>query len=426
MNASAERPLYATARASLAIDNLRAVVILLVLAFHAALAYLDFLPAGQPPFDSPPFLWRAFPVIDPARSFGLDLFCAWLDVFLMSFFFLVSGLFAWTSLARRGAGGFLRNRLLRLGLPFAAVVLLLMPLALYPSYLESGGDPGIAAYWRHWRALPFWPSGPMWFLWLLFAGDVITAGLYRLLAGRRAAMLRLSQSARRHPAKFLAGLVLLSALAYLPLALAFGVSPWFQWGPFSAQLSRPAHYAMYFFVGVTIGACGIERGLLDVDGPLPRHWTRWLLATLLLFAVWLSLSGLVLAAPGSASPALQALDDLSFALACFASCFLVLALALRFMPTRRPRLAIFNRNAYGMYLVHYPFVLWLQYALLAAPLPAIAKYLIVFLGSVLLSLGASEALCRVPAIAAVIGSGDGRRAAPARLRHHGQSAGLAD
>jgi peptidoglycan/LPS O-acetylase OafA/YrhL len=424
MKSSAEPPHYPVRRASLAIDNLRAVVILLVLAFHAALAYLDFLPARPLPFDSSPFLWRAFPIIDPARSFGLDLFCAWLDVFLMSFFFLVSGLFAWTSLVRRGAGGFLRNRLLRLGLPFAVVVAVLMPLALYSAYLQSGGEPGIAAYWRHWRALPFWPSGPMWFLWLLLVGDVLTAGLHRLLAGRPAVMLRLSQSARRHPARFLAGFVLLSALGYVPLALIFGVSAWFQWGPFSAQLSRPAHYAVYFFAGVAIGACGIERGLLAADGPLPRQWTRWLLATLLLFTAWLGLSGWVLAERGAASPALQALDDLSFVLACFASCFAVLALALRFMPTRRPRLEILNRNAYGMYLVHYPFVLWLQFALLAAPLPAIVKYMVVFAGSVLLSLGASEGLRGVPAIAALIGGG--RRSLPAGIRPHERSAGLAD
>jgi peptidoglycan/LPS O-acetylase OafA/YrhL len=424
MTSSAEPMRDPQARTSLAIDNLRAVVILLVLAFHGALAYLDFLPARQLPFDSPPFLWRAFPIIDPVRSFGLDLFCAWLDVFLMSFFFLVSGLFAWTSLARRGAAGFLCNRLLRLGLPFAVVVLVLMPLALYPSYLQSGGEPGIAAFWHHWRALPFWPAGPMWFLWLLLAGDVLTAGLYRLMAGRQPAMLLLSRYAREHPGYFLAGLTLLSALAYIPLALAYGVSAWFQWGPFSAQLSRPAHYAVYFFAGVAIGACGIERGLLAVNGPLPGQWARWVLATLLLFAAWLGLSGLVLFASGPASPALQALDGLSFVLACFASCFAVLASALRFMPMRLPALGIFNRNAYGMYLVHYPFVLWLQYALVAAAMPAVAKYMIVFGGSVLLSLGASEALRLLPPIAAVIGGG--HRSIGAGLPHHGHSAGLAD
>src|SRR6266480_7151178 len=109
----------AVPRASLAIDNLRAVVILLVLAFHSVLAYLNFLPPHPFAFDQPPFLWRSFPIVDTQRWLGFDLFCAWLDVFLMSFFFLLSGLFAWPSLSRKGAWSFLVDRVRRLAVPFA-------------------------------------------------------------------------------------------------------------------------------------------------------------------------------------------------------------------------------------------------------------------------------------------------------------------
>src|SRR5438094_5082697 len=148
--AMTDRQSRAPARSSLAIDNLRAVVILLVLAFHSVLPYLSSLPHHPFPFDSPPFFWRSFPIVDSVRWLGFDLFCAWLDVFLMSFFFLLSGLFAWPSLSRKGARLFLSDRILRLGLPFAAVVLLLMPVAHYPTYLKTATEPGLAAYWRHW------------------------------------------------------------------------------------------------------------------------------------------------------------------------------------------------------------------------------------------------------------------------------------
>jgi len=108
----------------LALDNLRAFVILLVLSFHSVLAYLNFLPTAPFPFDSPPYLWRAFPIVDTARWFGFDLFCAWQDVFLMSLFFFLSGLFVWRSLERKGTQIFLHDRMLRLGVPFAFVVAL--------------------------------------------------------------------------------------------------------------------------------------------------------------------------------------------------------------------------------------------------------------------------------------------------------------
>src|SRR5215468_4730688 len=94
-------------RSSLALGNLRAFVILVVLSFHSVLAYLHFLPAAPSGFDSPPYLWRAFPIIDSQRWFGFDLYCAWQDVFLMSLFFFLSGLFVWSSLTRKGTGNFL-------------------------------------------------------------------------------------------------------------------------------------------------------------------------------------------------------------------------------------------------------------------------------------------------------------------------------
>src|SRR5438309_8475112 len=111
-----------THRSSLALDNLRAFVILLVLSFHSVLAYLQFLPAAPFPFDSPPYLWRAFPIVDSHRWFGFDLYCAWQDVFLMSLFFFVSKLFVWPSLRRKKTANFLNGRLLRLGLPFVLIM----------------------------------------------------------------------------------------------------------------------------------------------------------------------------------------------------------------------------------------------------------------------------------------------------------------
>ena len=90
-------------RSSVALDNLRAFVILIVLAFHSVLAYLQFLPASPYRFDAPPFKWHAFAIIDSARFIGFDLFCAYQDVYLMSLMFFLSGLFVWPSLARKGS-----------------------------------------------------------------------------------------------------------------------------------------------------------------------------------------------------------------------------------------------------------------------------------------------------------------------------------
>jgi glucans biosynthesis protein C len=90
-------------RSSLALSDLRAAAILVVLAFHSCLAYLGSLPLYAQPFDRPPYQWRAFPIIDDQRWFGFDLFSAAQDVYLMSLMFFLSGIFVWPSLARQGS-----------------------------------------------------------------------------------------------------------------------------------------------------------------------------------------------------------------------------------------------------------------------------------------------------------------------------------
>ena len=401
-----------TSRSSLALGNLRAFVILLVLSFHSVLAYLQFLPAASFPFDSPPYLWRAFPIVDSNRWFGFDLYCAWQDVFLMSLFFFLSGLFVWPSLARKGTANFVHGRILRLGLPFVLVVAILMPPTLYPTYLQTASEPGPVAYWRHWLALPFWPCGPMWFLWLLLVGDFMAAALHRFAPSLGSLLIRVSSVAEVRPARYLVGFVFVSVFAYVPLAIAFTPAAWFQQGPFAFQISRPFHYALYFFAGVGLGAGGVERGLLAADGLLVRQWPMWVIAAAVSLATWMGLTGLTMAQGASLSLGLQIPADLSFVLACFASCFAVLAIVLRFAARRLPLLAGLRNSSYGMYLVHYLFVVWLQFAMLGATLPAVIKAAAVFGGTLLLSWGTVAALRRLPSVAQIIGAVRASGAAP--------------
>src|SRR5947207_14138129 len=104
-------------RSSIALSNLRAVVIIIVLAFHSVLAYLASLPAGAYRFDDAPYRWQAIPIVDSQRLFGFDLFCAWQDVSLMSLMFFLSGPFVPSTLARKGSRTVLSRRVSVVGLP---------------------------------------------------------------------------------------------------------------------------------------------------------------------------------------------------------------------------------------------------------------------------------------------------------------------
>jgi hypothetical protein len=84
-------------------SNLRAVVIIIVVAFHSVLPYLASQPQHPFAFDAPPYGWVAFPIIDRERWFGLDLFCAWQDISLMSRMFCLAGLFTPQRSCAKGA-----------------------------------------------------------------------------------------------------------------------------------------------------------------------------------------------------------------------------------------------------------------------------------------------------------------------------------
>lgn len=400
---SKESETHATTSAptyNLSIGYLRAFITLLVVAHHAALAYCPFTPpaimkslAQQP--------WRlAFPVVDTRHSMGMGLLVAFNDIFFMALMFFLSGLFVWKSLQRKGSGTFVRDRLVRLGLPFIVAAGLIAPLAYYPTYLQSGGH-GIAGFWQQWKSLGTWPAGPAWFVWVLLVFDGVLALVYRFNPGFGEKLGRLSSVAKDRPQAFAVRLVFNSALVYIPLCLMVGPERWSSYGPFFFQTSRILLYFIYFLAGISVGAYGLQRGLFSIDGNLQRRWGRWTAAAAVAFLASIliaGLSGIVRLPPWL----WQSIVPLFFVISCAMTSFAAMAIFVHF--TRR-RIGVWDSltdNAYGIYLVHYAFVSWLQYSLLKFALPGAVKGWVVFAGAVLLSWGTTAALRKMPAVARVI------------------------
>jgi surface polysaccharide O-acyltransferase-like enzyme len=91
-----------------------------------------------------------------------------------------------------------------------------------------------------------------------------------------------------------------------------------------------------------------------------------------------------------------------YAIASVTICLAVLALFLRFGQSEKSIFDPMREDAYGMYVLHYIAILWLQYALLdisfshSMQLSAILKALIVFLLTVGLSWAATAGLRKIP------------------------------
>src|SRR5947207_15823211 len=140
---------------NLPLDRTRTFLTLVVLLHHAVIPYTHF---GH---------------TDPKSWIGFDMIVLATDSFFMAMFFFLSGLFVWTGLARKGPLNYLRDRLLRLGLPFAICAFTLIPIAYYAIALRQTPDLSFTAFW--WKTITVgpWPSGPLWFLWVLFAFDLV-------------------------------------------------------------------------------------------------------------------------------------------------------------------------------------------------------------------------------------------------------------
>jgi hypothetical protein len=382
----------ATAR-NAALDRARTFITMLVLIHHSVIAYTYF---GH---------------TDRQSYLGFDGVVLFNDSFFMAAMFLLSGLFVWPSVQRKGTGWFLRDRCWRLGLPFAVCALVLMPVAYYAVELRFHPEIGFAAFW--WKTITVgpWLSGPAWFVWVLLALDVFASIVYRAAPGLIEAIGRLSLASYTRPGLFFWALLIGSIIVYVPAVLYFGASRWFSVGPVAIQASRVLIYLLYFFAGVGIGAVPFDRGLLAADGGLARRWPVWLAATVAPYGCIIALIYI----KHSVLPDVTHQPlwwEIAYALAFVsygaAQTFNILALFLRFSNEGSSILDPLRDSAYGVYLIHYVPVLWLQYVLYdfsfspVMQVSAIIKAIVVLVLTLASSWAATVALRKIPGATQVL------------------------
>jgi hypothetical protein len=376
-----------------ALDRGRTFITMLVLIHHSVIAYTYFGHTDRDAF------------------LGFDCVVMFNDSFFMAAMFFLSGLFVWPSLQRKGTGWFLRDRGWRLGLPFVVCALLLMPVAYYAVSLRYHPEIGFAAFWWNTITVGPWPSGPAWFVWVLLALDVVAAAVYLTAPGLVDAIGRLSLASFTKPALFFWALLIASIIVYVPAVLYFGGSRWFALGPVAVQASRILLYLLYFLAGVGIGAVPFDRGLLAADGGLARRWPVWLAATIATYGSILALIYIkhsVLPDVNHQPLWWEIAYALAFVSYSAAQTFNILALFLRFSNDGWSIYDPFRDSAYGIYLIHYLPVLWLQYFLYdfsfgpVMQVSAIIKAIIVFVLTLAFSWAATTALRKLPGATQVL------------------------
>lgn len=369
------------------VDYLRATLTLLVIAHHSALAYTTFAH-----FDPDHYLAATAPVVDAARWAPLDYLVSANDSFFMSLMFFVSGLFVWRAIERAGPAAFLRERMLRLGVPFGVGVSTLVPLAYWPSWQMTGSADGFGRYW-YLNVTGGWPSGPMWFIWLLLAFNVLAAAAVPAI---RQSTLKL-RSAKVSPIVVAAIMGLLSGVVYVPMLLRFGFDGWgaFLTPPLWLQVPRVGLYLLWFSAGTWLGRNGLPE-FLSPQGDLAQHWRAWVASAVVAFAAFV-LVPQVLADNGIVLELRRnAVEGLLWVACCAFSCFAMLAVFRANVRHSYPLADSLARCAYAIYLLHYVAVVWIQFGLTSSALAPALKFAITFTGATCVSWVAAQLLLMLP------------------------------
>ncbi|MFD6168722.1 acyltransferase family protein [Streptomyces coeruleorubidus] len=237
------------------LDAMRMLVVVGLVFFHSALV---FATEGD------------FYVTNAETTEAITVIAGFGVVWAMPLLFLISGLGAWHSLRRRGAGTFSKERLLRLGVPLLLATLLLNPLPQWlrqrssdPRYDESYADflPRFFDVRLEFDELPFlvqgeyFETGHLWFVVLLLTFSLMLAPLHRFLPHgpcRRLADRVAAVTLRRR------GVVLLPAPAFAAICAFAGMEEdyagWHRWS-----------YLLYFAAGFALAADARFRTVMRRD-----------------------------------------------------------------------------------------------------------------------------------------------------------------
>lgn len=140
------------------LDNLKVVLVAAIIAGHGVVGYAD--------VEFWPYAEMRETTLTDATTIGLLAIVGPFALLMIPLLFLVAGLLTPGSLERKGTRRFARDRLLRLGVPFAVFVLVLWPLLMYP--IHPPGETS-ASYWREFFHGGGWglDAGVMWFVGVL-------------------------------------------------------------------------------------------------------------------------------------------------------------------------------------------------------------------------------------------------------------------
>ena len=338
-------------------DNLRTFLIALVFIVHLSIIY------GSPVGSFYGFQAQAGTAVDAVYV----IFAAIVQAFFMGLLFLLSGYFTVPSYDRKGSKQFLKDRLIRLGIP----------LLIFALFIDLPIEYGLSVMrgWFHGSFIAFLsnpqfyaPVGPLWFILALLLFAVAYVG-WRALSPTPAK----SRAFPRNSVILAFALLLGSATFAIRLAFPVGwAAPWLNF-----QLAFFAQYFALFIVGLIAFR---SNWLLTVSNKTGRFWSKIAVA-LAPVLVAILVAGFVFG--GSISLFFGGLNWQAAAYAFWEQLFAV-AVCIGLTVWFREKVNFRNRftkalsdSSYTAYILQVPLLIFLALALQGLSLPLLLKWIVV-------------------------------------------------
>lgn len=361
------------------IDNLRWLVISMVVVMHACVTYSGL---GS-------WYYKEPSALGVASTLVFSVYQSFAQAFFMGLLFLIAAYFIPRAYDRKGFGRFVRDRLFRLGVPTLVYMLILNPLTDLLATGSGGqaitGAAVSARYARYIGSLQFLSgSGPLWFAFALLAFSIFYA-LVRLVADAIQGQARVEARKLQKPAKVTHGKVIaVIALIGLVTFLVRIVQPMgTSW--LNMQFCWLTQYVVLFLIGLWAARTDLLRTLPTSFG---MSWLR--LAFAIGVPVWFLLGGLGGALTGSMDAFGGGLHWQAAGYALWESFFCV-SFSIGLITLYRERVnspsrvtGFLSGNAFGVYVFHAPILVAVSIALhqfLVAPLAKAAVVSVIALAA---------------------------------------------
>ena len=313
--------------------------------------------------------------------------------YFMGLFLLIAAYFVPGSCDQKGVARFLKDRLIRLGIPLAAYSWIIRPLLLYAG-LSSYGDLSLSfVEWysqQYFREYSLIGGGPLWFISALLLFSVVYA-IVRLLMPSRPAKPVVETSFPGNGA--IAVFAVMIALASFIVRLWFP-SDWV-YSPLAFQFADFPQYIALFIVGLVAYR---QNWLVRLPERTGRVWLAIAAILILLYPPIAILGGAI----ADATPFLGGWHWQALLAALWQS-FLGLAMCVSVIYLFQHRLdrqvalgRFMSRNAYTAYLIHEPVITFAALVAMGLMLYPLLKFGLMALITVPLIFGLSSLIRRLP------------------------------